>query len=80
MCDADDDAWGCNSMVIHHGSLYSTVVAFYFTASDLAPCGHFIFSFFFLHVVAHQHHWGHIRVRTVKLIILTVLQNLLGTS
>lgn len=70
---------GRDCMVIHHGSLYSTLVAFYFTASDLAPSGHFIFSFFFLHVVAHQHHQGHIRARAVKLIILTVLQNLLGT-
>lgn len=47
---------GRDCMVIHHGSLYSTVVAFYFTASELAPSGYLIFSFFFLHVVAHQHH------------------------
>lgn len=65
---------GRDCMVIHHGSLYSTVVAFYSAASDLTPGGHLIFSFFLLHVVAHQHHWGHIRASAVKPIILTVLQ------
>lgn len=67
---------GRDCMVIHHGSLYSTVVASYFTASDLSPCGHFTLHFFFLQVVAHQHHEGHIRASAVKLIILTVLQKL----